>query len=441
VPSTFRHAFSALRNKDFRVWAAADVVSVTGTWMQALAVNWYVLQLTGSTAMMGLTVLLQTLPSLLLGPLGGVVADRIRPKPALVATQLTHAALAAGLAVVAATGGGLPLIYGLCVIGGLVASVEGPIMGRFSATIVDRSALGNALSLGSLINSTGRILGMALGGVVLAATGAAPLFAANAVSFFAVIGVLLTIRPKHAGPAPTAEAAPKSRGLRAGLAYVARQPVVLAVLGLSLVLGSLGRNYQITMAAMSAGPLGGGAAGYGILSAAFAAGTVLGGLVAASRRELGLRTLIGMGVVTSVLQIAGGLAPSVAALAGIVVPVALGAVLIDTTVGTRIQLDTDWSMRGRVLGVAAAVSGASGALGAPALGALSQAVGPRATLVAAGLVTLAASAVAGVVIARLRGTSLSVDEILRTMRTALGLAPAPRLSRRFVPSPQESLSE
>jgi MFS family permease len=441
VPSTFRHAFSALRSKDFRVWAAADVVSVTGTWMQALAVNWYVLQLTGSTAMMGLTVLLQTLPSLLLGPLGGVVADRIRAKPALVATQLTHAALAAGLAVVAATGGGLPLIYALCVIGGLVASVEGPIMGRFSATIVDRSVLGNALSLGSLINSTGRILGMAMGGVVLAATGAAPLFAANAVSFFAVIGVLLTIRPKHAGPEPTAEAAPKSRGLRAGLAYVARQPVVLAVLGLSLVLGSFGRNYQVTMAAMSAGPLGGGAAGYGILSAAFAAGTVLGGLVAASRTELGLRTLIGMGVVTSVLQIAGGLAPSVAALAGIVVPVALGAVLIDTTVGTRIQLDTDWSLRGRVLGVAAAVSGASGALGAPVLGALSQAVGPRATLVAAGLVTLAASAIAGVVIARLRGTPLSIDEALHTMRTALGLAPAPRLSGRFVPSPQESLSE
>jgi MFS family permease len=214
-------------------------------------------------------------------------------------------------------------------------------------------------------------------------------------------------------------------GLRAGLAYVARQPVVLAVLGISLILGSLGRNYQVTMAAMTDGPLGGGAAGYGVLSAAFAAGTVLGGLVAASRTSLGLRTLIGAGVITSILQITGGLAPNVATLAGIVVPVALGAVLIDTTVATRIQLDTDWSMRGRVLGVAAAVSGASGALGAPLLGWLAQSVGPRATLVAAGATTLIACAVAGATIARLRGVPWSIDEALRTMRTALGLRPGP----------------
>ena len=199
---------------------------------------------------------------------------------------------------------------------------------------------------------------------------------------------------------------------RAGLAYVARQPVVLAVLGISLILGSLGRNYQVTMAAMTDGPLGGGAAGYGVLSAAFAAGTVLGGLVAASRTSLGLRTLIGAGVITSILQITGGLAPNVATLAGIVVPVALGAVLIDTTVATRIQLDTDWSMRGRVLGVATAVSGASGAVGAPLLGWLSEAIGPRLTLVGAGATTLIACVLAGAAFARLRGIPWSLQAVL-----------------------------
>jgi MFS family permease len=169
------------------------------------------------------------------------------------------------------------------------------------------------------------------------------------------------------------------------------------------------------MAAMTTGPLGGGAAGYGMLSAAFAVGTVLGGLVAATRKELGLGTLVGMGVLTSLLQVAGGIAPSIAVLVGIIVPVALGAVMIDTTVATRIQLDTTWAMRGRMLGIAGAVSGASGALGAPLLGWLAQTAGPRVTFVLAGTITLLASIAAGAVLARLRAGRWSMAEALRIL--------------------------
>ncbi len=419
MSTTLRTTFAALGTRNFRIWAAADMVSVTGTWMQVLAVNWYVLQVTGSATQMGLTVMLQTLPSLLLGPVGGAIADRVRGRSALVITQLTHAALAAGLMAVVLTGANLPVIYALSLVGGLVASVEGPIMGRFCSSLVDRSVLSNAVSLGSLINSTGRILGMAAGGIVLAVTGPAPLLAANAVSFLAVVAALLAIRSPQPQEHAELQQATGS-GLRAGLAYVARQPVVLVVLALALVLGSLGRNYQVTMAAMSDGPLQGGAAGYGILSAAFAAGTVLGGLVAASRRSLGLRTLVGLGIVASVLQMTGGLAPGVAVLAGIVVPVAIGAVVIDTTVSTRIQLDTAWSMRGRVLGVATAVSGASGAIGAPLLGWLSETIGPRLTLAGAGATTLVACLVAGAAIARLRAIPWSLRELGRTLGAAVG---------------------
>jgi MFS family permease len=416
--------FVALRNRDFRIWAAADVVSVTGSWMQVLAVNWYVLQVTGSAAHMGLTVMLQTLPILVLGPLGGAIADRINGRRALVFTQLTHAALAVGTAAVAATGGHLLMIYGLAVVSGLVLSVEGPILGRFSSSIVEPEALGNALSLGSLTNSVGRIMGMALGGVVLAATGPVPLMLGNAVSFLAVVAAVLMVRTRAGRQAP-APATAGQQSVRAGLAYVARQPVVLVVLGLALILGSLGRNYQVTMAAMSAGPLHGGAAGYGVLSAAFAVGTVLGGLTAASRRSLGLGMLVGVGMATSVLQLTGGLVPSVATLAAVVVPVAAGAVIIDTTVSTRIQLDTEWSMRGRVLGVAAAVSGASGAFGAPLLGWMSQTVGPRATLVMAGATTLVACLIAGALMARLRGVAWSLPEIRQALAGREASSPEP----------------
>jgi hypothetical protein len=196
--------------------------------------------------------------------------------------------------------------------------------------VVGPESLGNALVLGSLINSTGRIVGMSIGGVLTASAGAGPLFAANAVSFLAVVAALLLMRPREwhtlagSSDAPAAE-----RGVRAGFAYLLRQPIVLVTLALSLVLGALGRNYQVTMAAMSAGPLRAGGAGYGLLSTVFAVGTVLGALVAAQRPELSHRLLLGAGALASALQVVSGLTPSLVACA------VAGALLVRlTAVGT-----------------------------------------------------------------------------------------------------------
>ncbi|NUT03124.1 MAG: MFS transporter, partial [Hamadaea sp.] len=359
--------FAALRLRNFRIWAGADFVSVTGTWMQVLGVNWFVLQSTGSAAHMGFSVLLQALPVLLLGSWGGVLADRLPGKPVLIVTQLAHALLAVALAVIAwSPSASLLPVYAISLLGGFVSVVEGPVMGRFTATVVDRSRLTNALSLGSVINSSGRILGMSAGGVLVAAAGPAPLFAANAVSFLAVIGALLALRPAEMHTLDDAlPAEPAPRGVRGGFAYLKGQPLVLVTLGLAVVLGSLGRNYQVTMAAMSDGPLAAGAGGYGLLSTAFAIGTVVGGLVAAARPNLCYRTLIGMGLITSVLQASAGLAPGLWTFAAAVIPIAAGAVVIDTTVSARLQLDTRGDMRGRVLAAAGMASAAAGAIGAP----------------------------------------------------------------------------
>jgi MFS family permease len=401
--------------------------------MQVLALNWYVLQLTGSAASMGLTVLFATAPALVLGPLGGALADRLPGRPVLVATQALHAVL--GLALAGIAFGAAPrvtLVYAIATLGGLVAALEGPVMGRFNSTIVEPRLLGNALSLGSVVSSTGRILGMALGGVLVAAAGTGFLFLANAASFVPVIVALFLIRPARPTLSP---ASPVPGSTRAGLAYLARQPIVLITLGLAVVLGSLGRNYQVTMAAMSAGPLHGGAGGYAALSTAFAVGTVLGGLMAAARAELGLRTLVGLGLVTSVMQAVVGLAPSVVTMAMVMVPIAAGAVMIDTTVSTRIQLDTHESMRGRVLGVAAAASGIAGAVGAPLLGWLSVHAGPRAALILGGVAATAACGAAGLAMARQRGLRLDRVELGLTLRHALGARPVLAPVRVFAMEP------
>ncbi|NES29449.1 MFS transporter [Micromonospora terminaliae] len=402
--------FAALRHRNYRIWAAAGFVSVIGTWMQVLGVNWYVLAQTGSATSMGFTVLLQALPTLVLSVWGGTLADRLPAKPLLIGAQAAHALLAAALAVVAITGtGGLPAIFAISLVTGAVSAVEGPVMGRWASTLVDRESLGNALALGSLTNSAGRILGMSLGAVVVAAVGPAVLFAANAVSFVAVVVALFAVREgeRHAGEPAPAGAAPADGGIRAGFRYLRRQPVVLVALALSFVLGSLGRNYQVTMAAMSDGPLHGGASGYGVLSTVFAVGTVLGALFAARRPELSYAVLVGAGLLASGLQIVAGLAPGTLSFAAVILPVAAAAVVIDTTVGARAQLDTDYAMRGRVLAALAVTGSVSAAVGAPLLGWLAEHAGPRQTLVLAGTITAVATAAAGVALDRLRERRLA----------------------------------
>ncbi|MEV4657544.1 MFS transporter [Micromonospora sp. NPDC049301] len=402
--------FAALRHRNYRIWALAGFVSVIGTWMQVLGVNWYVLKETGSATSMGFAVLLQAAPTLLLSVWGGVLADRLPARPLLIVAQVAHATLAAGLAAVALTGvGGLPLIFVISLLTGAVSAVEGPVMGRWSSTLVDRETLGNALALGSLTNSAGRILGMSLGAVVVAAVGPALLFGINAASFAAVVVALFCVRQAalhgHQVTAPDGGRT-SGGGVRAGFVYLRGQPVLLLALALAFVLGSLGRNYQVTMAAMSEGPLDAGASGYGLLSTVFAIGTVLGALVAARRRDLGYRTLVAAGLLASGLQIVAGLAPGTLSFAAVILPIAAAAVVIDTTVGTRAQLDTDGAMRGRVLAALAVTGSVSAAVGAPLLGWLSEHAGPRQTLVLAGAVAAIATGAAAVALDQQRGRQL-----------------------------------
>ncbi|MEV6815201.1 MFS transporter [Micromonospora sp. NPDC051296] len=423
--------FAALRHRNYRIWAAAGLVSVVGTWMQVLGVNWYVLAETGSATSMGLAVLLQAIPMLLLGVWGGSLADRLPARPVLIGAQLAHAALAAGLAMVAFTGaGGLPAIYAISLATGAVSAIEGPIMGRWCSTLVDRESLGNALALGSLTHSAGRILGMSAGAVVVAVVGPGMLFAINAASFLAVVAALFAVRERelHTG-GPVAEAEVADTSIRAGFRYLLRQPVVLVALAMAFVLGSLGRNYQVTMAAMSDGPLGAGASGYGVLSSVFAVGTVVGAFLAARRRELGYGVLVAAGLLASTLQIVAGLAPGTLSFAAVILPIAAAAVVIDTTVGTRAQLDTDYAMRGRVLAVVGVTGSVAAAVGAPLLGWLSEHAGPRQTLVLAGVVTAVATAAAGLALDRLRGRRLR-RRVTRALAAPAVLRPVRRVASR-----------
>ncbi|WP_431896234.1 MFS transporter [Nonomuraea sp. bgisy101] len=397
--------FASLKHRNYRLWAAADLVSVTGTWMQVLGVNWLVLSATGSATSVGLSLVLQALPTLAFGLWGGALADRLRARPVVVASQVAQGLLAVALAVVALSGvtSVLP-VYGVALAGGLVTALGGPALGRFGAEVVPPADLPNAMALGSVVNSAGRILGMSLAGVLIPVTGPGGLFVINALSFLAVIGAIAAMRADEMHE--LAQAPAGANGIREGLRYVLRTRWLLVVLALSLVLGSLGRNYQVTMAAMAAGPLGAGASGYGLLSTVFAVGTVLGGVFAASRPRLTMRLLLVTAFLSSVAQALSGLMPELWTFAALLLPIAAGAVVIDTTVGARVQLGSPDELRGRVISVLGLVSAASGALGGPLLGWLSDAMTPQLALQIGGVGTTAATLLAALALARITGVRI-----------------------------------
>ncbi|MFF5290234.1 MFS transporter [Paractinoplanes globisporus] len=389
-----------LRERNYRLWAGADLVSTAGTWMQVLGLNWVVLAATGSAAMMGAVVMLQSLPVLVLGGWGGALADRLPARPALILCQALRAALAFALA----AGTGHVLIFAVALASGVISAFEGPMLGRFGSALVPREALGSALALGSVLGSAGRIGGMALGGVLVGVTGPAALFMINGISYLAALAALAAMRAGDLRSLPLAP--PGEGGVRAGLRYLVSSPVVLIVLALSFVLGSLGRNYQVSMAAMAAGPLHGGSGAYGLLSTVFAAGAVAGGLLLAGSGRSTLPVLVASGVSISVLQLLSGLAPNLLGFAAALLPIAAGAVVFDTVVSTRVQLDTRADMRGRVLATTGIVSSLSGLVGAPAVGWLADTLGARGGLILCGLVTTAAAAGGALALARVTGGAI-----------------------------------
>ncbi|WP_207937000.1 MFS transporter, partial [Actinomadura sp. KC216] len=407
----------SLRHHNYRLWAAADLVSITGTWMQVLALNWLVLSITGSATSVGLGLFLQALPTMLLGPWGGVIADRLPARYVVAAGQAVQALLSGILAVIAAGDpSGTAGLYAISLVSGVVTAMTSPALGRFGAEVVGPEDLSNGLALGSVLSSGGRILGMSLAGVVIPLAGVPGAFATNSVSFLGVLVAIALMRPKELHALPPA--APGEWGVAAGFRYVLGSPSLLIMFGLAFVLGSLGRNYQVTMAAMSQGPLDAGAGGYGALSVAFAVGTVLGGVYAASRARLPLRLLLITAALCGAGQMLSGVAPDLLLFGAAMLPIAACAVVLDTTVSTRSQLDSPGHLRGRVIAAQGMVGAASGAVGGPALGALCDTLGPRTALVSAGAVSLAAALAAAYGLARVRRARAAAPTVPATVPAA-----------------------
>lgn len=393
-----RDTFASLANPNYRLYFVGQSISLTGTWMQTVAQSLLVLHLTGSGFDVGLIVALQTVPVLVLGPYGGVVADRVdkRRQMLLLQSMMGVQALVFGILTLTNT---IRLweIGVLAVILGLNNTFENPARQTFVFEMVGPTHLRNAVTLNTVLVNVARAVGPAAAGLIIAAGGYGICFMINAASFVGVLASLLMMDLETITPAPVAE---RTRGqLREGLRYV-RSEVGLAVpLAMMAIVGCLAYEFQVTLPVMATQAFGGGPQSYGFMTATMGVGAVLGGLWAAGRGKTGLgslsRSAAAFAVLIAVAAVAPNLTIELIALAGV------GA----TSVGflskgnTTLQLAAEPQMRGRVMALWSVAFLGSTPIGGPIAGAVAQYAGPRWGL-GLGALACAVAAVLGAAVVR-----------------------------------------
>lgn len=406
--------FSSLREPNYRIYAGTQVVSLTGTWMQRIAQDWLVLDLTGGSATaLGIAAALQFGPTLVLSLWGGVLADRVdkRVAVAVLQTLMGTCALVLGLAVVTGVVT-LTMVYALCLVLGCLASLDVPVRQSFVPEIVGLDNVANAVALNSMTFNLARIVGPSVAGVSIGLIGTGPVFLVNAASFGVTIAGLFLMDRSLLRPAAREPRGPGQ--LRAGLRYVAGRPDLVIVLLLVFLVSTFGINFYLTLAVLARSVFGLGADAYGLLTTLLACGSILGAVLAARRvRRPRLRLVVSSALVFGVLVVVAGLMPTYLWACVVMVPLGLAALTFTTAANSTVQLGVDPSVRGRVMGLYMLVFLGGTPLGAPLLGWLGEVLGGRMPLLAGGAVTVVSVLVVGLVLLWRRRSATRPDHPLR----------------------------
>ena len=419
-PGTFR----SLENRNFRLYTIGQLVSVTGTAMQQVAQSWLVLELTDSGVALGITVALQFLPMLLFGVWGGLLADRLDKRQVLVLTQVAQGALAVILfGLVATEVVTLWMVYALALGLGLVTCLDLPTRQSFTSEMVGPEHVSNAVALNSAVFNSGRLLGPAVAGVLIASVGVAVCFLVNGLSYVATVVALRAMDPAQLRRHP---AAVRARGqVRAGLRYAWRHPVLRRTLLLMAVVGTFGFNFIVVIPLMVKEVFGGGARLYGVMTSLMGLGSMAGALLTARRRAPTRVVLIGGAAAFGLCEILTAVAPNAATASAAMVAMGMAMMVFLATANSTLQLSTDPVMRGRVMALYGLVFLGSTPVGGPIIGWISEHLGPRAGLATGGVLSLGAAAVAAVPALLGRRAARDAGEPVGGIGGDLVLGPAP----------------
>ncbi|MEE6387269.1 MULTISPECIES: MFS transporter [Microbacterium] len=384
--------FRSFANINYRIWFAGALVSNVGGWMQATAQDWVVLtELTDNDATaMGVTMALQFGPPLVLVSLTGWVADRFDRRRILLTTQSALLALAIAVGSLLLAGVmTLPMMFAFALGFGIVNAFDAPARQAFVSDMVSATETSNAVALNSASFNLARMIGPAVGGLLIVAIGSGWVFIVNAATFLAMIVALLLMRTHLLAPRPKNRS---SGGLAEGFRYVWARSDLKVVFVTVFLIGAFGMNFPIFASTMAL-EFGAGADGYGVLSSVLAIGSLIGALLAARRDRARVRVVIlaagGFGIAAFV----SAAMPTYLSYAVTLTFTGFMIVTLLTTANGYVQITTDPALRGRVLALYMAVIMGSTPVGAPIAGWVADAFGPRAAIMLGGTAGFIACAI------------------------------------------------
>jgi MFS family permease len=380
---------------NFRIYLGGQVVSQCGTQMQTIGLAWLVLELTKSGGDLGLLLFLTYVPALIVGPWGGVVADRLNKRRGVIATQSLQLLCAVLLATLTISGVvSMWMLYVQAFVNGSLSVIDMPLRQVLVHEMVSDEYLQGALGLTTSLGYASMTFGPAIAGIVIVHFGVSTCFVVNAVSFLAVLASLLVLdRSAMLVAAPVARA----RGqIREGLRMVWHTRLLRSTFLMLLVVGTFGFSYNVVLPLLASKSFAGGAGAYGLLATMMGLGSVAGSLTGAALHRTGPKRLIVAALAFGCAAIVTAMMPTVGAAAALLL--AFGATFAGfvVTANLTVQLSVAPSIRGRVMSLYGIVFWGSTALAGLLAGQVSDLLGPRAVLVVDGVGILLAAAVAAV---------------------------------------------
>lgn len=398
-PPKWRDTFSSLRIHNYRLYVMAQSVSNTSVWMQRIAIDWLIFELTDSVTAVGVTAFLQFGPMLIFGPFGGVITDRLRKRPTLVTTQTVAVVLCGVLAALVFTGVVQAWhVYATACLLGFVDVVDQPAKKVFVNEMVGQKYLSNAISVNASIWHLGGLVGPAISGVLLALAGAGWAIGINSVAGCFVVVALLAMRKSELA---TSLVAGSAKGqIREALRYVRSKPAIFWPMVMLAFVYTFGMNLPVLLVAFADSVFGSGAAGYGLYSSAAAVGALVGAIASTRRISFRLRFIVFSAGLFGVALVLTGLAPVLSVFLVALASIGFMRMIFSTTTEAIVQLSSNRIIRGRIMALYTMIAVGGQAIGSPLMGWLAEAAGARTAMIVSGSVPVLAAIVVSVLLAR-----------------------------------------
>lgn len=409
IPRRWPDSLAALEVRNYRLFLVAQVLGCTGGWMQRIAQDWMVLQLTGSVAAVGLTVALQFAPFLIFGLFGGVIADRYDKRKILLITQSLVTLCALTLGLLAVTGHAQVWhVYLIAFTLGTVIVVDSPARQVFVSELVGTQHIRNAVSLNSSVFQGAGLVGPAIAGILIGGVGLGWAFLINALAAGLVVSIIAMIKP---AVTQLPSVANRARGqLREGLAYIRRTSEVGWAILLAGVTGVFAMNMPVALSAFAEKEFHLGVSGYTTFNSLNAIGALIGAMLSASgHRKLRLRNIVPLLAILGLLQAFASHLPNAWMFGATLVMCGLTSLTFLIAANTLVQTTAAPAVRGRVMAVYTLVLMGGQAIGGPLLGWGMDHLGPRTTMLITGTVTALLATTMMMIMARSSRLTLSIS--------------------------------